>query len=97
MAYNTKNTKEFSEDSLVCKQDALILSLKDSLKGILIGLLLGDATLYQTKKGNTSLKLECSYGQKDFVEHVHEILHPWCKIKEPGIYIKKYWVKAFYA
>lgn len=54
------------------------LTLSDTQREILIGILLGDAHLESQNKGKTyRLKIEQSLKHRDYVNHLHDLFHEW--------------------
>lgn len=62
-------------------------TLSADLLGILVGLVLGDATLYKTKSGKTSVKFEYSYKHEDYIMHLHGLLKKWTVSDSPSVYL----------
>lgn len=61
--------------------------LEKPIFSILVGLLLGDGTLYQTDTGKTSIKFEYSYKRKDHILHLHQLLKDWTAAESPSLYL----------
>jgi len=58
--------------------------IPQELLAVCVGLLLGDASLYQTKWQGTYIKFEQSYLNKEYLEYVLHILEKWTFYKSPS-------------
>lgn len=63
--------------------------LPNMLFQIALGMVLGDASLYKTKKEGTKLKMEQGYKHKTYVEQLCKVFKDWTFYKEPYAYVAK--------
>lgn len=70
--------------------EKIIRQLPNMLFQVTLGVVLGDGSLYNTKKEGAKLKLEQGYKHKAYVEHFCLIFKDWTFYKEPSGIILKY-------
>lgn len=79
-----KNVQDFTKAKICAQSNPFDCVLLPKL----VGLVLGDATLCQTKTGKTSIKFEYSAKHYDYALHLHNVLKDYTVSEGPSIYLK---------
>lgn len=59
--------------------------MKNFQKSVLIGTVLGDASIVETKNRRRQVKWEQKEESKEYVDHIHQIFQPWINKTEPTL------------